>query len=50
MPTRIDTSRDALQYACPVCASRAGEPCTAPTAVSWRYVSWFHLKREDLVK
>lgn len=35
-----------ISVPCPVCYSKAGELCTAPTNTGQRWVQWTHLARE----
>lgn len=39
-----------ISIRCDVCNAQPGEPCTTPTHGGWRYVKWFHQRREDVVK
>lgn len=40
------TVAQAQTVACPNCAAPAGQPCTQPTDMSRRPVTWVHLARE----
>lgn len=36
-----------IQVTCPTCNAQPWKPCTVPTNVSRREVTWFHTAREE---